>query len=120
MVAKRKWRVHRLAYTLWHGAITADMLVCHNCPGGDNRLCFNPEHLWQGTPGDNSRDRDEKGRLPVGEQHPNAILTVEQVREIRTLVRDKAITRRQIACNFGISKATVDKIASRDLWASVV
>jgi hypothetical protein len=35
--------------------------ICHSC---DVRPCINPLHLWKGTPLDNNRDRDAKGRNP--------------------------------------------------------
>jgi hypothetical protein len=47
---------------LLRGPITDKKEVCHNCPGGDNPLCVNPEHLWIGTHADNMRDMWAKGR----------------------------------------------------------
>jgi hypothetical protein len=36
--------------------------ACHSC---DDRGCINPDHLWFGTPADNSRDAiEEKNRFP--------------------------------------------------------
>lgn len=53
---------HRISWILSRGSIPSDLCVLHNCPGGDNRACVNPEHLWLGTRGDNNRDREAKGR----------------------------------------------------------
>ncbi len=35
--------------------------ACHSC---DDRGCINPDHWWEGTPADNSRDAREKNRFP--------------------------------------------------------
>src|SRR5262245_30404599 len=34
--------------------------ACHTC---DNRPCVNPDHLFEGTKGDNARDSIKKGRF---------------------------------------------------------
>ncbi len=63
----RVWRdgrlltVHRLVAHLVFDLDLSDRwtLVCHRC---DNPPCFNPDHLFLGTPSDNNDDRDRKGR----------------------------------------------------------
>lgn len=51
---------HRVALELKLGRpIKPGYLACHSC---DNRICCNPEHLWEGTPRDNALDSKAKGR----------------------------------------------------------
>ncbi len=74
---------HIVAYELTHGPVPEGLLVCHNCPGGDQPACINPAHLWVGTPAKNSADMVQKGRSAKGLQHGMAKLSDEQVAEIR-------------------------------------
>lgn len=50
---------HRIAWEIYKGEIPKGLFVLHRC---DNPPCCNPEHLFLGTPQDNSRDMTAKGR----------------------------------------------------------
>ena len=61
-VGARSKGSHRVSWELERGPIPEGLHVLHNCPGGDNRACVNPDHLWLGTNADNMADKVAKGR----------------------------------------------------------
>jgi len=96
-----KYRAHRLVWEVMKGPIPQDKFVCHSC---DNRRCINVDHLFIGSPKDNTQDMMKKARHKYI-THPK-ITTKEQVKTIRHL-RATGHTLYQIATLFGISIETV-------------
>ena len=67
-IAGRDSRVHRISAALWLGFdMRSPEFICHHC---DNPPCFNPDHLFPGTPADNMRDASAKGRLWSHTKYP--------------------------------------------------
>lgn len=54
---------HRVSWILTNGEILNDLWVLHHC---DNPPCVRPDHLFLGTPKDNSQDMVRKGRQRKG------------------------------------------------------
>lgn len=68
----RATTAHRVAWELTNGPIDeldGRLCLCHDCPGGDNRLCVNPVHMFVGTYSDNQLDRWEKFRSDPKNDH---------------------------------------------------
>lgn len=102
----------RLAYETFRGAIPAGKFVCHTC---DNPACVNPDHLFLGTPADNSADMARKGRAARGEKNAQAKLTASQVRDIRASSESvRALSRR-----YGVGRVNIKNARDGRTWAHV-
>ena len=115
--AQSYFKAHRVSYEIAYGPIPKGMFVRHKC---DNPPCCNPAHLLAGTPGDNMRDKRERGRAGKcwGEQHGNAVLTDEQCEDIRTR-NDKGENCVSIARSYPhVSYGSVWTIAKRKTRAN--
>lgn len=112
---RRQFRVHRVAFEEFNGESADGAFVCHQC---DNPKCFNPKHLFLGTPKDNNLDMKIKGRIVnvCGEDHKHAKLMAAQVTEIRQRRIENGETLNSIAADFGITFQTVSDIARGRRW----
>jgi len=112
---------HRLSWMIKHKKdVPTGMCICHTC---DNRKCVNPNHLFLGTRSDNNRDMREKGRsfLPpifLGENHPKAKLTEQDVLLIRQMRKEQK-TYAYIAQRFGVTLQQIYHVIKRIHWKGV-
>lgn len=107
---------HRIAWMITHGDIPAGMLVCHKC---DVRNCVNPDHLFLGTPMDNTQDMISKGRMIAGEDVTHAKLTENDVRRIRGIHASGDVSVREIARRFPVCHQQISRIIRRTRWKHV-
>lgn len=124
---------HRASYHGMVRPIPAGMQVLHSC---DNRACFNPAHLFLGTPADNMRDMWVKGRqqdysnqakgdnhpsrtkperLKRGEENNKAKLNTVAVIDILTSPLGPVELSRQYGVNYG----TIWAVRKRITWKHV-
>lgn len=100
---------HRVALAEVIGPIPPGMWALHRC---DTPQCVNPDHLFAGSPGDNTRDRDNKGRQARGERSGNATLTEADV----IAIHDSQGTQESVARVYGVNRATVSNIRNEKTW----
>jgi hypothetical protein len=116
---------HRLSWEVHRGPIPPNTEVCHDCPGGDNPACVNPDHLFLGSHADNLADMGAKGRRDTsglgphpGESHPGAKLTEADVRAIRARVAGGE-SHYALARAFDVSRPTITAVITRRHWSHV-
>lgn len=108
-------RAHRVSWLVHNGPIPDGMHVLHDCPGADNKLCVNPDHLYLGTCIENGRDRRNKNQVARGERSGNAKLTNEKVKRARQLYRDGFDTD-QLSLMFEVSKSAIYYAVTGKTW----
>lgn len=115
-------KAHRVAYLLFIGPIPDGLCICHKC---DNPPCVNPQHLFVGTYKDNVQDSLKKGRMNTnlakityrkGERNQAAVLTEEQVAEIRDLYLTGDFKQIDLAKQFGVGQAQISRIIRKTSW----
>lgn len=109
----------RYVYEIYHKRkIKKGMNILHTC---DNRICINPEHLYEGTRSQNMKDMWERRRhlRPIKTRLGNAVLTEKDVYEIKYLLSSKMFSQKEISEIYNVGLATIENIARGKSWRHV-
>lgn len=112
---RKNIRATRLSYELHKGKIPEGMFVCHSC---DNPSCVNPDHLWVGTPRQNSLDMMKKGRGVDnrGEKCGTSKLKWSDIPKIKEIHATNKYFIKDIGAKFGVAESTIADIIKNRTW----
>jgi len=106
-----QWLAHRAAWAAVNGPIPVGLYICHRC---DNPLCVNPNHLFLGSPQENTQDSIAKGRSmghPPAEARRKPRLRALADDTVRA-IRQATGTQEEIAQRFNVSRPYVSELRS--------
>lgn len=106
--------IHRLIYERQNNiSLTGNDVIRHSC---DNKRCWEPSHLFNGTHADNVADKVAKGRHCHGVTHYKSGLTEDNVRAIRSSTESYGV----LSARYKISRGGISNIKHRVTWRHVL
>jgi DNA-binding CsgD family transcriptional regulator len=106
----QQWKVHRLAYLAFVGAIEDELQINHHC---DVRPCLNWEHLYMGPQTQNMQDRFNR------ERDSRQLLNPTKVEQVKLLLIENRLTCDEIGDRYGVSGNDISGILRLERWAYV-
>jgi len=119
----RMRQVTHVAWELVYGTPVPAELVIHQTCG--KPLCVNPHHLVTGTRSESVASSIAKGSLKIKVQegrkfsdefNPSRKLTQEEVDEIRSRYKDGDVFQRELAQEYGVTRANISSIIRGKTW----
>jgi len=117
---RETFSVHRLVAHLVHGLDihSRNTYACHHC---DNPACFNPEHIYVGTPKQNALDCKARGRERHQRGEENGGGGKLKATDIPTIRQRLAAgeTQQAIGADYGVDYSMIGRIKLGKAWTHV-
>lgn len=115
-IGETEYIATRISYNLHYKKDPLELCVLHKC---DNPKCCNPHHLFLGTKAENMKDMADKGRSNKGVEVNTNKLTEEQVKYIRLAYNTGAMTKSELAREFGVYHSNIISIVNNKTWKHI-
>lgn len=125
VLRKERYIATRTAYCMQYGVDPENFFVCHHC---DNPKCVRKEHLYLGTPKDNTSDMVRRERFALripsdnllGEPDKRYTLTEKDVRCIYYRYwTEEGLSQSDLAQEYNIEQTNIGLITRGDNWSHI-
>lgn len=99
---------HRYSYKIHKGEIPEGMFVCHKC---NVKTCVNPEHLYLGSPLQNTQDAAKDGLMGHKLSADDVLKIVDWSKQ--------GIRHATIAAEFGVTRSMISNVCRGETWRHV-
>ncbi len=96
--------------------IIPNKMALHTC---DNPPCCNPEHLYEGTLENNTKDKIVRNRTAKGERNGGSKLTDREVGQIKVLLEIGQLSQDKIAEMYNITQSQISLIKLKIHWKHI-
>lgn len=115
---KKMTLVHRISLEIKLGrSLFTEEDARHICPTVPNTMCYNPEHLINGSRKENMEDMVAYGRSQKGEKNYHSKLTEENVVFIRS--QKDMFLLSEFAEMYGVDQALISLVLNNKIWKHI-